>query len=144
MLEIIPDKGQLSQMMAQAAAPAFVLGAVAGFVSILQGQLTGIINRIRTLNEIADGDTARAHLKSDIPHLRRRVGLLRSAVLLALASGFCTSLLLLVGFVSAFFQLQHIYGAAFLFTLAVGRLGGSLFRFGQEVMTGLSEADHYQ
>jgi len=63
---------------------------------------------------------------------------------MALASGFCTSLLLLVGFVSAFFRLQHIYGAAFLFTLAVGLLGGSLFRFAQEVITGLSEADHYQ
>ena len=144
MLEIIPDTGQLSQVMAQAAAPAFVLGAVAGFVSILQGQLTGVVNRIRTLNEITDGDTARAHLKTDIPHLRRRVRLLRSAVLLALASGFCTSLLLLVGFVSSFFRFQHIYGAALLFTLAVGLLGGSLFRFGQEVMTGLSEADHYR
>ena len=115
MLEIIPDTGQLSQVMAQAAAPAFVLGAVAGFVSILQGQLSGVVSRIRTLNEITDGDTARAHLKTDIPHLRRRVRLLRSAVLLALASGFCTSLLLLVGFVSAFFRFQHIYGAAFLF-----------------------------
>jgi hypothetical protein len=37
MLEFVPNAGQLSQVMAQAAAPAFVLGAVAGFVSILQG-----------------------------------------------------------------------------------------------------------
>ena len=144
MLEFVPDRGQLSQWMAQAAAPAFVLGAVAGFVSILQGQLTGVVNRIRTLNDITDEDAARALLKSDLPHLRRRVRLLRSAVLLALASGFCTSLLLLVGFVSAFFRFQYIYGAAFLFTLAVGLLGGALLRFGQEVMIGLSEADHYR
>jgi hypothetical protein len=144
MLEIVPDTGQLSQWMAQAAAPAFVLGAVAGFVSILQGQLTGVVNRIRTLNDIPDDDTARAQLKCDLPHLRQRIRLLRSAVLLALASGFCTSLLLLVGFVSSFFRFQHIYGAALLFVLAVGLLGGSLFRFGQEVMTGLSEADHYR
>ena len=86
MLEIIPDTGQLSQVMAQAAAPAFVLGAVAGFVSILQGQLTGVVNRIRTLNDIPDGDTARTQLKSDLSHLRQRVRLLRSAALLALAS----------------------------------------------------------
>ena len=140
----IPDAGQLSQVMAQSAAPAFVLGAVAGFVSILQGQLTGVVNRIRTLNEIADDDTVRGRLKFDIPNLRRRVRLLRSAVLLALASGFCTALLLLVGFVSAFFRLPHIYGAAFLFTLAVGLLAGSLFRYGQEVSAGLSEADLYR
>ena len=144
MFNFIADTGQLSQVMAQAAAPAFVLGAVAGFVSILEGQLTGIVNRIRALNEIADDDIARAHLKSDIPNLRRRVRLLRSAVLLALASGFCTALLLLVGFVSAFFRLQHIYGAAFLFTLAVGLLAGSLFKYAQEVSAGLSEADQYR
>jgi hypothetical protein len=40
--------------------------------------------------------------------------------------------------------LQHIFGAAVLFALAVGLLGGSLFRFGQEVRIGVSEADHYR
>jgi hypothetical protein len=28
--------------------------------------------------------------------------------------------------------------------IAVGLLGGSLFRFGQEIRIGLSEADHYR
>jgi hypothetical protein len=69
-MDIVPDTGQLSQMMVQATAPAFVLGAVAGFISILQGRMTSVMDRIRSLNEIADGDTARVHLKSDIPRLR--------------------------------------------------------------------------
>jgi hypothetical protein len=56
----------------------------------------------------------------------------------------CTSLLLVVGFVSAFLRLRHEYGAGILFTLAIGLLGGSLFRFAQEVRMGLSEADHYR
>jgi hypothetical protein len=135
-MDIVPDTNQLSQVMVQATAPAFILGAVAGFVSILLGRMTSVIDRIRSLNEISDDDNARAHLKSDIPRLRKRAQLLNSATRWALASGMCTSLLLIVGFGSAFFRLQHIYGAGILFAVAVVLLGGSLFRFSQEVRIG--------
>ena len=140
----LPDAGQLSQVMSQATAPAFVLGAVAGFTSIMLGRMTAVLDRIRTLNEIAADDTKRTHLRSDIPRMRQRAKLLNSAIQLALASGMCTSVLLVMGFASAFFRLPHEYGAAVLFTIAVGLLGGSLFRFGQEVRIGLSESDHYR
>ena len=130
--------------MSQATAPAFVLGAVAAFVAVLLNRMTSVIERIRSLNEIADDDIARAHLKSDIPRLRQRAKLLNSATYLALVSGICTSLLLVVGFASAFLRLRHEYGAGVLFALAIALLGGSLFRFGQEVRMGLSEADHYR
>ena len=53
-------------------------------------------------------------------------------------------MLLVVGFASAFFRLQHEYGAGILFALAVALLGGALFRFSQEVRIGLSEGDHYR
>jgi hypothetical protein len=139
-----PNAGQLSQVISQSTGPAFVLGAVAGFVSILLGRMTAVMDRIRHLNDIADDERSRAHLKSDIPRLRRRLGVLNSAVLLALARGVCTSLLLVVSFASAFLRLQHVFGAAVLFFLAVGLLGASLFRFGQEVRIGISEADHYR
>ena len=139
-----PDAQQLSQLMSQATAPAFVLGAVAGFVSILLGRMTTVIDRIRSLNEIADDDTTRAQLKSDIPRLRQRAKLLNSAVHLALASGIFTSLLLVVGFLSAFLHLQHEYGAGALFLISIALLAGALFRFGQEVRIGLSESDHYR
>jgi hypothetical protein len=140
----VPDSGQLAQIMSQATAPAFVLGAVAAFIAVLLGRMTVVLDRIRSLNEIADGDAVRAHLKSDIPRLRQRAKLLNSAVYLALSSGICTSLLLVVGFASAFFRLRHEYGAGILFALAIGLLGGSLFRFAQEVRIGLSEFDHYR
>jgi hypothetical protein len=143
-MDLVPDAQQLSQVMSQATAPAFVLGAVAGFISILLGRMTTVVDRIRSLNEIADDDTPRAHLKSDIPRLRRRAKLLNGATHLALASGMCTSFLLVVGFASAFLKLQHEYGAGLLFVFAVGLLGGALFRFGQEIRIGLSESDHYR
>ena len=50
-MDIVPDSGQLSQVMVQATAPAFILGAVAGFVSILLGRMTSVIDRVRSLNE---------------------------------------------------------------------------------------------
>jgi Protein of unknown function (DUF2721) len=140
----VPDSGQLAQVMSQATAPAFVLGAVAAFIAVLLSRMTVVLDRIRSLNEIADDDAVRAHLKSDIPRLRQRAKLLNSAVYLALSSGICTSLLLVVGFASAFFRLRHEYGAGILFALAIGLLGGSLFRFAQEVRIGLSESDHYR
>jgi hypothetical protein len=143
LMDLAPDAGQLSQLMSQATAPAFVLGAVAAFVSVLLGRMTGILDRIRSLNEIAE-DTARAHLKSDVPRLRRRVRLLNSATHLALLSGMCTALLIVVGFVSALFHMRHEYGAGLLFATALVFLGTSIFRFGQEVRIGLSEADHYR
>ena len=130
--------------MSEATAPAFVLGAVAAFIAVLLGRQTVVLDRIRSLNEIADDDTARAQLKRDIPRLRRRVKLLNSATHLALVSGMCISLLLFVGFVSTFLRLRHEYGATFLFTGAVGLLGASLFRFAQEVRMGLREPDHYR
>jgi uncharacterized protein DUF2721 len=139
-----PDAVQLSQVISQATAPAFMLGAVAAFVSILLSRLNAIVERIRHLNEIADEDDSRAHLKSDLPRLRRRLVLLSKATRLALASGVCTSLLLAVGFGSALLHLQHVYGAAFLFFVAVALMGLSLLRFGQEVAIGISEADHYR
>jgi hypothetical protein len=53
-MDLVPDVQQLSQLMSQATAPAFVLGAVAGFVSILLGRVPTVIDRIRSLNEIAE------------------------------------------------------------------------------------------
>jgi hypothetical protein len=138
-----PDPAQLSQLMSEATGPAFVLGAVAAFIAVLLGRMTNVMDRIRNLNEIADDD-ARAHLKCDIPRMRQRARLLNSAVHLALFSGMCTALLMVVGFVSAFFQFRHEYGASALFALAIALLGGSLFRFGQEVRMGLREADHFR
>jgi hypothetical protein len=99
-MNVVPYTGQLSQVMSQATAPTFVLGAVAACVAVLLNRMTSVIERIRSLNEIADGDTARAHLKSDIPRLRQRAKLLNSATHLALLSGMCTALLLVVEFAS--------------------------------------------
>lgn len=139
-----PTAEHIAQVMSQATAPAFVLGAVAGFSSVLLSRMTSLIERIRSLNEIADEDAARGHLKSDIARLRRRVELLRSAAQLALSSGVSVSLLLIIGFLCAFLDLQHEYGAGALFIVTLGLLGTSLFKLGREVRLALTEAELYR
>src|SRR6516164_8765080 len=93
-----PDAVQLSHVISEATAPAFVLGAVAAFVSVLLTRLTAVVERIRHVNDISDDEQSRARLKADLPRLRRRARLLNNATRLALASGVCTALLLVVAF----------------------------------------------
>ncbi len=137
------DVDRLSQVISHATAPAFLLGAVAGFISILITRMNGIIDRIRVLNATTDGDTVRAHLKADLPRLERRAKMINDAIFLALASGICTTLLVLLAFASAFLNQPHEPAAAFLFIIAMGLLGVSLLNFAREVKIALHEHEHY-
>ncbi len=46
----LPSTDQLSQLISQATAPAFLLGAVAGFISILTTRMASVLDRIRSLD----------------------------------------------------------------------------------------------
>jgi Protein of unknown function (DUF2721) len=140
----VPTAVQLSQIMSHAIAPAFLLGAVAAYISILLTRMTMIIDRIRILNDISDEDVARVRLRSDIPRLKRRAELLNKATYLALGSGICTTLLLILGFGMAFLGFQHEYGVGALFVVAVCLMGASLARFAQEVRIALHEFENYR
>ncbi len=135
---------QLSTMISHAVAPAFLLGAIAALVSILTTRMTEITDRIRTLNQIADDDTARKWLKDDIARLKRRKILLNQALHLAVAGGICIAILLLAGFLAAFLGYRHEPGAGALFIVALGLLAGSLVRFLQDIRISLSEHDDHQ
>jgi hypothetical protein len=70
--------------------------------------------------------------------------LLRDAAHLALFSGMCVGLLLIVGFACAYLRLENLYGAAPVFVLGVALLVTALFKFSQEVRIGLSEVDRHR
>jgi hypothetical protein len=53
------------------------------------------------------------------------------------------TLMVIVAFVSAFFQIQHERGVAVLFMVALGAFVVSLVDFAREVRIALSEFDHY-
>jgi hypothetical protein len=67
MISDTPSVNQLSQVISQAAAPAFLLGAQAAFISVLNSRMNRIIDRTIVLNGIPDSDTARSRLKADLP-----------------------------------------------------------------------------
>ena len=54
-----------------------------------------------------------------MPQLRRRAELLNKAIIFSTISAIITSLLAIVAFISAFFELQHEYGVAVLFIVAL-------------------------
>ncbi len=144
MPNFIPDAQRLSEIFSNAIAPTFFVGAVAAFVSLMTSRLSTVIERIRTLNAIADEDQARAHLKVDLERLRRRARFLNSGIVASLRGGLCATLLLAILFVSEFFGLKYAYGAGLLFVISTFFLGFALFRFAQEARISLSEADEYR
>ncbi len=139
-----PSITQLSQIIAQITAPAFLLGAVAAFVSVLIGRMNRIVDRTQALNAIADDDTSRVRLKSDLPRLKCRAALLNQAILFSTVSAIVTSLLVIVAFATALFNAQHEYGVAVLFVVALGFFTLSLINLAREIRIALDELDHYK
>jgi hypothetical protein len=138
-----PSVGHLSQVIAQAVAPAFILGALAALISVLVARLNRVVDRSQALNAIGSDDSARAHLKGDLPRLKRRAVLLNNAVLFASISALVVTLLVIVAFVSAFFEFEHERGVAVLFILALGFFAASLVNFARETRIALHEFDYY-
>jgi VIT1/CCC1 family predicted Fe2+/Mn2+ transporter len=135
---------QLSQVIGQVTAPAFLLGAVAAFTSVLISRMNRIIDRSQALNAIRDDDASKAHLKSDIPRLKRRAALLNSAILFSTVSAIITSLLVIVAFVCAFYNMPHEYAVALLFLSSLsGFFTVSLVYLARETRIALNELDHY-
>jgi hypothetical protein len=138
-----PTVSQLSQVITQVTAPAFLLGAVASFTSVLIGRMNRIIDRSQALHAITDGDTLSAHLKVDIPRLKRRAVLLNKAILFSTFAAITTSMLVIVAFVSAYFNVAHEYGVGALFVLALAFFTASLANLARETRIALHELDHH-
>lgn len=143
MLPDTPSVSQLSQVISQSAAPAFLLGALAAFIAVLIGRLNRIIDRTIVLNSISTDDRVKARLKSDIPRLMRRAAMLNRAIFWSVVGSIVIAVLVIVAFASAFFRVEHEHGVALLFVIALGAFIVSLVEFAREVRIALSEYDHY-
>ena len=143
MLPNTPSISQLSHVIAQAAAPAFLLGALAAFIAVLISRLNRIIDRTVMLNGIPDDDPVRSRLKADLPRLMRRAAMMNRAIFWAVIGSILVTVLVIIAFASALFQVQHEYGVAVLFMAALGAFTISLVDFAREVRIALSEFDHH-
>ena len=143
MISETPSVNQLSQVISQAAAPAFLLGALAAFIAVLISRLNRIIDRTIILNGIPADDALKSRLKADVPRLMRRAAMMNRAILWAVIGSIAVTVLVIVAFASAFFEVQHERGVAVLFMISLGAFTISLIDFAREVRIALSEFDHY-
>ena len=128
----VPDIDTLAKIFSNAIAPAFFLGAVAAFVSLMMSRLAAVNERIRATRALPDQDSATAASSMALGPLTRRARLLNDGIILSLGSGICATLLLAILFGTQFIGFHHAYGAAILFVVATLLLGLALVRFGQE------------
>jgi Protein of unknown function (DUF2721) len=143
MLPDTPSVSQLSLVISQAAAPAFLLGALAAFIAVLISRLNRIIDRTIILNAIPDDDPVRSRLKADLPRLMRRAAMVNRAIFWAVVASISVTLLVIVAFVTAFFQFRHEFGVAVFFMISLAAFTVSLIDFAREVRIALGEFDHH-
>ena len=143
MISDTPSVSQLSQVISQAAAPAFLLGALAAFIAVLISRLNRIIDRTIVLNAITNDDTVKSRLKADLPRLMRRAAIVNRAILWAVIASIAVTILVFVAFLSAFFEVQHERGVAVLFMISLGAFTISLIDFAREVRIAVNEFDHH-
>jgi hypothetical protein len=62
-----PSISQTSHVISQAAAPAFILAALAAFTALLIARQNRIVDRTIVLNAISDDDVVKGRLKADLP-----------------------------------------------------------------------------
>ncbi|WP_245328949.1 DUF2721 domain-containing protein [Bradyrhizobium centrolobii] len=136
-----PSIDQLSRIIATVAAPAFLLGAVAAFISVLISRINRVLDRSQFLHNIVDDDSSKSYLKADLPRLKRRAALLNRALLCAIISAILTALIIIVAFISSMFGMAHEYGVAILFVAALALLCLSLIDLAREARMALHEND---
>jgi hypothetical protein len=139
-LPMTPSIDQLSRIIGSVAAPAFLLGAVAAFISVLVSRTNRVLDRSQFLYGIED--EARSYLKADIPRLKARAELLNRAVFYSTMCAIVTALLIIVAFVCAMLQFAHEYGVAILFVVALAFFLLSLINLARETRIALHEHDH--
>lgn len=141
LLPVTPSIDQFGRIIGSVAAPAFLLGAVAAFISVVMSRINRVIDRAQYLHGIADGDTSKADLKADIPRLRRRTVLLNRSLFCSVLAAILTALIIVVAFVSAMINAAHEYGVAILFMAALLTFCASLIDLARETRIALHDND---
>ena len=123
----------LSLVISQAMAPAFLLGALASFISVLVTHMSRIIDRVRVIKAASADSATGTELTASLPDLRLRAVFLSRAISFAVASGISTCLLLIAGFASPYIGVRHEPGVAILFIISLCLFTASLISFAREV-----------
>jgi Protein of unknown function (DUF2721) len=128
---VVTDIDHLGLVISHATAPAFMLGAVAAFLSILIQRMERISDRLRALR--ADGSAAADPTDPLSKALGRRLFLLGRAIYFAVLSALVTSALLIAAFASALLGVGHGAIVAIMFVLALALLMTCLVNLALEI-----------
>ena len=132
-MAVVADIDQLSSAISHATAPAFMLGAVAGFLSILIARFERIGDRNRALRS-AEGGAVEPSLREAITACyARRMDLLSRAIYFAVLSALVTAALLIGAFFSALIGIGHAGVVAMMFVVALALLMVSLVELTREI-----------
>jgi hypothetical protein len=141
MLKDIPID-EITRVIGLATAPAFLLGAVAGLLALLNARLEVIMARSRKLHAIEKGDEARNWLRADIPRLKRRGLLTEIAIGLSALCGIVTGWMVVLVFVDALFGLQNSRAITIMFIGAMTLFTTALFTVMHEVRLSMGGYAH--
>ncbi len=133
---------EIAHVIALATAPAFLLGGIVAFLSLLTGRMARVMDQIGTLHDIND-DSRHARLKAAMPVLKRRAKLINYSMSLSITSAVVTALLVVIGFLGALVGFESEVLIATLFVLSLFAFVAALCLFVQEAILALGELDHY-
>lgn len=131
----------LSQLISHVVAPAFLLGAVGSFVSLLHDRLLAVVGRVRDLGKGGDPDFSPEQRDEIIRRLRRRATLLNIAIFFGLLAGLAALVLIIATFGAALLEIHHVWIAAVLFIAAAVFLLCSVITFGIDVKMAITGHD---
>lgn len=133
----------LSQLISQVIAPAFLLGAVGSFISLLHDRLLAVVARVRELGKGGDPDLPAARRAEIIRLLRRRAALINVAIFFGVLSGLAALVLIMAAFGAALMQVHHVWIAAVLFIVSAAFLLCSLVTFAIDVKMAITAHDRH-
>ncbi len=129
-MALITDIDQLSVAISHATAPAFMLGAVAGFLTILIARLERVADKSKALR-LSDENTDPTGAVAT--SFMRRMELLSRAILFAVLSALVTAALLIAAFFAALVGIGHGQIVAMMFAVALMLLMASLVQLAREI-----------
>ena len=129
-MALITDIDQLSVAISHATAPAFMLGAVAGFLSILIARLERVADKNKALRSSDENLDPSGVVAASF---MRRMELLSHAILFAVLSALVTAALLIAAFFAALIGIGHGQIVAMMFALALLLLMASLVQLAREI-----------
>ena len=129
-MALVTDIDHLSQAISHATAPAFMLGAVAAFLSILIARLERVGDKLRALRTSdASLDPAGVVAAS----FARRMELLTRAIYFGVLSALLTAALLIAAFIAALVGIGHARFGALMFAAALVLLMAALVELAREM-----------